>query len=223
MYKHTMMPALLLAATLAFTACSDAQKGDEAAITEAQQPAEAMAGQAFRVDTASSRIKFTGFGVGKDHPGNFRLTSGTVALSGNDVTGGEFVIDINSMEMEEKGEMIQTKLRPHLLSGDFFDASNFGTARFEITKVESYAADGKDTSVVAGANYSVSGNLTLKNETKNVTFPAKIDLDGNTLKAKANFNIDRRQWQMAYGNDKTLGDKFISETVNVKLDIEARR
>jgi polyisoprenoid-binding protein YceI len=59
--------------------------------------------------------------------------------------------------------------------------------------------------------------------TKNIKFPARVDLDGNTLKAKANFDIDRRDWQMNYGNDKTLGDKFISETVNVELDLEAEQ
>jgi hypothetical protein len=42
------------------------------------------------------------------------------------------------------------------------------------------------------------------------------------LQAKANFDIDRRQWQMNYGNDKTLGDKFISETVNVTFLLQAR-
>ena len=58
--------------------------------------------------------------------------------------------------------------------------------------------------------------------TKNITFPAQIDLDGNILKAKANFDIDRRQWNMNYGNDKTLGDKFISETVNIEMDLQAK-
>jgi hypothetical protein len=28
---------------------------------------------------------------------------------------------------------------------------------------------------------------------------------------------------MNYGNDKTLGDKFISETVNIELDLEAKK
>lgn len=224
MYKHSLgLSALLFAATLSFTACSNEPKGDKAAITEEQKTAEPAIGQSFMVDTSSSRVKFVGYGVGKNHPGNFRLSSGSVTVTGDKVTGGQFVINVNSMEMEEKGEMFQTKLRPHLLSGDFFDAAKFGTAKFEITKVEPYTTDAKDTSVVAGANYAVSGNLTLKNETKNVTFPAKIDMDGNTVKTKANFNIDRRQWQMAYGNDKTLGDKFISETVNIKLDIEAKK
>jgi hypothetical protein len=28
---------------------------------------------------------------------------------------------------------------------------------------------------------------------------------------------------MNYGNDKTLGDKFISETVNIELDLQAKK
>jgi polyisoprenoid-binding protein YceI len=166
-------------------------------------------------------IKFTGRGVGKNHPGTFRLSSGSVAVANNQITGGHFIIDIKSMELEQKGEMFQGKLQTHLMSGDFFDAEKFGSAKFEITKVEPYKNEGKDTSIVDGANFMVSGNLTLKEVTKNVSFPAKIDLDGNRLKADASFNIDRTQWRMNYGNDKTLGDNFISETVNIELDLEA--
>jgi polyisoprenoid-binding protein YceI len=127
------------------------------------------------------------------------------------------------MDLEQKGGMFDEKLRPHLMSGDFFDAEKFGTAKFEITSVKPYEHNTSDTSIVQGANFSVSGNLTLKGVTKNVTFPAKIDLDGNTLKAKGNFDIDRTQWQMNYGNDKTLGDKFISERVNIELNLEAKK
>jgi polyisoprenoid-binding protein YceI len=202
--------------------CSDTPKGDKATITNEQQASD-VTGQTFTVDTTNSRIRFTGNGVGKNHPGIFRLSSGEVSIANNQVTGGNFVINIRSMEVEEKGAMFQNKLKPHLLSGDFFDADKFGTAKFEITKVEPYTKQGNDTSIVEGANFSVSGNLTLKETTKNITFPAKIDLDGNTLKAKGNFNIDRTQWKMNYGNDKTLGDNFISETVNIELDLEARK
>jgi len=221
MKTHTLI-AMAAIATLSFAACSDQPKGDEATIVEEQVAGPAV-GDTYAVDTVASVVKFTGYGVGKSHPGKFHISSGTVAVAANSITGGEFVIDIHSMDMEEEGAMIDGKLRPHLLSGDFFDADNFRTAKFELTRVEPYASDGKDTSIVEGANFSVSGNLTLKGTTKNVTFPAKIDMDGNMLKAKANFNIDRREWQMAYGNDKTLGDKFISESVNIKLDIEAKK
>jgi polyisoprenoid-binding protein YceI len=218
---NVFLVAALSGLTL-FSACSDAPKGDKATISNEQQAATAT-GQTFSVDTTASRVRFTGNGVGKNHPGIFRLSSGTVAINDNQITGGQFAININSMQMEEQGEMFQTQLRGHLLNGDFFDAEKFGTAKFEITKIEPYKANSTDTSIISGANFSVSGNLTLKNVTKNITFPAKVDLDGNTLKAKANFDIDRTQWQMNYGNDKTLKDKFISETVNIELDLEAKK
>ncbi len=213
---------LLLACSLVLLAmaCEKAPKGDDAKITEKEQ-AVAATGTSFVVDTAQSYVKFTGNGVGKNHPGTFKLNYGAVAIDNDSLTGGSFVININSMQMEQQGKDIKEKLRPHLLSGDFFDASKFGTATFEITNVMPWEPKEGEKSLVEGANFSISGNLTLKGVIKNITFPARVDLDGNTLKAKANFDIDRRQWQMNYGNDKTLGDKFISETVNIELHLQA--
>lgn len=219
--KHSLSVAAF-AALFALAACNNAPKGDKATITDKKEASDAS-GQTYVLDTAASKVRFTGHGVGHNHTGTFKLSGGTVAVAGNQVTGGDFTINIKSMELDDKGDMIDKKLKPHLMSGDFFDAEKFGTARFEITKVEPYKSDGKDTSIVQGANFSISGNLTLKNTTKNITFPAKIDLDDNTLKAQGNFDIDRRQWQMNYGNDKTLGDKFISETVNIQLDLQAKK
>jgi polyisoprenoid-binding protein YceI len=222
-FMRTLKGALLVIVLGYFcAACERTPKGDNAAITDKQQTADAT-GKKFVVDTADSKVKFTGYGVGKNHPGKFKLRTGEVAIANNQITGGSFEIDIKSMDMEQDGPMIDTKLRPHLLSGDFFDADKFGTAKFEITKVEPYEKNEKDSSIVDGANFLVSGNFTLKEDTKNISFPARIDLDDETLKAKADFDIDRRQWKMNYGNDKTLGDKFISETVNIELDLKAKK
>jgi polyisoprenoid-binding protein YceI len=223
MKKISLSHAMVLVATILLaTACNQAPKGDDTTITEKQKAAGGT-GTSFAVDTAESKVRFTGHGVGKNHPGNFKLSSGHVHIANNQITGGDFVINIKSMDVEQKEEMFQKKLKPHLLSGDFFDADKFGTAKFEITKVEPYKPDENDSSIVDGANFNISGNLTIKDVTKNITFPARVDLDDNTLKGKANFDIDRRQWQMNYGNDKTLGDKFISETVNVELDLQAKK
>ena len=224
MKRSFSLTPLVFALALAFaaTSCDNAPKGDKADITEEKAAAE-VTGQTFVIDTAASTVRFTGHGVGKNHPGKFRLASGTVAVENDHITGGNFVINIKSMDLEQEGEMFDTKLRPHLMSGDFFDADKFSTATFEITKVEPYKANDKDTSLVEGANFNVSGNLKLKETTKNITFPARIEMDNDKLKAKANFDIDRREWQMNYGNDKTLGDKFISETVNIELDLQANK
>ncbi|RYY89001.1 MAG: YceI family protein [Chitinophagaceae bacterium] len=222
--KRIYLPAVIALSSLLFSACNDsAPKGDNASITDKQEPAASISGSTFVVDTTASSIRFTGHGVGKNHPGKFRLSSGTVTVANNQVAGGTFVINIRSMDLEQKGGMFDQKLHPHLMSGDFFDADKFGDARFEITKVAPYSRNGSDTSVIDGANLSISGNLTIKDVTKNITFPARVDLDDQTLKAKGNFDIDRRQWNMNYGNDKSLGNSFISERVNIELDLQARR
>ena len=209
-------------AAVLIAACDTAPKGDQAIITDQVLP-KAGQGETFVIDTTSSYVRFTGHGVGKNHPGMFKLNYGTVTATDDQVTGGTFIMDITSLDLEQEGEMIDNKLRPHLLSGDFFNAASFGTSQFEITKVEPYKPKDGEKSLVEGANFSISGNLQIKDVTKNITFPARIDLDGGRLEADANFDIDRRQWQMNYGNDKTLGDKFISETVNIELHLEALR
>ena len=223
MKKMKTLHAGLAFLAIALASCDNAPKGDNATITEEQKTAAPASGAEFVVDTADSKVRFTGYGVGKSHPGKFRIASGNVKVTDNRVTAGEFVIDIRSLDVEQKESMFQEKLKPHLLSGDFFDAEKFGTARFEITGSEPYEPGDKDSSIVKGANLNISGNLTLKGETRNVTFPAKVDLDDNTLKGKADFDIDRTQWKMNYGNDKTLGDKFISEKVNIELDLKATK
>ncbi|MBT1702226.1 YceI family protein [Chryseosolibacter indicus] len=219
--RKLKLVGLSCVAAIAILSCDKAPKGDDAKIADAEQAVQPT-GVTYVVDTATSWVKFTGHGVGKNHPGYFKLNYGATAINKDSISGGSFVINVKSMRMEEKGEHIEGKLKPHLMSGDFFEADKFGTATFEITNVVPYKLEQDGTkSLVEGANFNISGNLKIKDVTKNITFPARVDLDGNKLKAKANFDIDRRQWNMNYGNDKTLGDKFISEVVNIEFYLEA--
>ena len=209
--------AIVIATT--FTACKTTPKGDEAATTETQTVATTTGNE--YMTHASSVVGFTGNGVGKNHPGTLKVSDGKISVTDGKVSAGSFTIDIKSLGLDEPAEMIQTKLKGHLLSPDFFDAEKYPTAKFEITKVTEYSSNGTDKSEVAGANAFVSGNLTLKDSNKNVSFPANISVTETEITAKANFNIDRTQWNMSYGNDKSLKDKFISPEVNIKLDIKA--
>lgn len=224
MNARTRLHYLATAAVVAALglSCEKPPKGDQAVITDQVGVAQG-AGATYIVDTANSYVRFTGHGVGKNHPGTFDLNYGRVMATDDQITGGTFIMDITSLDLEQEGEMIDNKLRPHLLSGDFFDATNFGTSQFEITSVEPYKPEDGEKSLVEGANFRVSGNLQIRNVTKNISFPARIDLDGNRLEADANFDIDRREWRMNYGNDKTLGDDFISETVNIQFHLEAQK
>lgn len=210
----------VVVAMLSFTACDSAPKGDAANVEDAQD--KVTSGDvSLAVDASSSSVLFTGYGVGKNHPGNLAIREGSLELKDNQVVGGSFVIDIKSMDMLETESYIDEKLLPHLLSSDFFDADNFPEATFEITGVSPFTPAQGET-VVEGANFKVSGNLKLRNQVKNVTFPAAITVDDGVVKANANFDIDRTDWGMHYGNDKSLKDTFISPTVNIVLNISAK-
>ena len=219
MSKKQFYLAIIIATT--FTACNTTPKGD-ASTTSDTQTVATTSGNDYTIDS-SSVIGFTGNGVGKNHPGTFKVEEGKLSVKDGKISAGSFNINISSIGLTEPAEMIQTKLKGHLLSGDFFDAAKFPTAKFEITSVAEYTSNGTDKKVIEGANALVSGNLTLKDVTKNVTFPANISVSENEVSAKANFNIDRTQWNMSYGNDKSLKDKFISPEVNITLDIKAKK
>jgi polyisoprenoid-binding protein YceI len=206
---------------LFYTACSEAPRGDEVIVRMTEQPLAAK-GDAFVADTAASRIRFVGRGVGKSHAGIFKLSSGIISVAENKITGGSFVINIKSIELEEKGGVYDRKLYPHLMGEDFFEAERFNTATFDITGVEVYNTTSSQY-VVDSANFMVSGNLTLKEVTHNISFPARIDLTDSSLKAASNFVMNRKLWNMNYGSEKSLGDKFINEKVNIQLQLEAKR
>jgi polyisoprenoid-binding protein YceI len=218
--QHVKQFSLALGISLAIslTACNNQNAADKAVISDEQQTGE-VSGSALIIDTNSSVVRFVGYGVGKNHPGNFRVSEGSFLVADNEVKGGEFTIDINSLQVEEEGDIFQNKLKPHLLGEDFFDAAKHGQAHFQVTGIQPYVASAQDSSVVEGANYTVSGNFKFKDVTRNISFPANINVGENVVSAKANFNIDRTQWNMRYGNDKSLGDKFISESVNIQLNL----
>lgn len=219
--KKLILPIIALATF--FVACDSAPEGDKATVTDEKTAADS-AGISMTIDTANSTVGFTGWGVGKNHPGKFKLNNGSLTVKEGKITSGTFSINVNSIAMEEQGEMFQTNLRGHLLSADFFDATAHPEAKFEITGTEAYTPTAGDTSVVAGANTKISGNLTLKGITKNVTFPAKVDVTETGVSATANFDIDRTQWDMVYNGDKeSAKDKFIAHEVNIRLNVTGKK
>ena len=109
-----------------------------------------------------------------------------------------------------------------LKSALFFDAEQYPTATFAITGINAYRPDGNEV-LLKDATHTIQGNLTIKEVTKNVTFPAKIVLLKNQLTANANFNIDRTLWGMTYRADKSVQDKLINSMVNIQFNITAQR
>ena len=74
-----------------------------------------------------------------------------------------------------------------------------------------------------GATHTIRGNLTLKDRTKNISFPATVAITGNSATATADFNIDRTQWGMNYKGPNNPQDWVINKEVNIKLALSSTK
>ncbi len=119
----------------------------------------------YKVNLSKSNILWKGYKVTGSHEGTLALKSGSLEYAEDKLIGGNFEIDMNTLtctDLEGKGK---GKLEGHLKSADFFGVSDYPTARFEITKVVSRGTPG---------DYKIVGNLTLKENTKEIKFLTKI-------------------------------------------------
>jgi polyisoprenoid-binding protein YceI len=219
--KYTSILLFILFGCL--QACQQAPKADEATISEARSVQEGE-GAPYQVNIAQSQLQWIGTKPTGKHTGHFKLQGGTLYVKDSMVTGGKFVIDITSLEdMDLAGDTaMKNKLERELKSPLFFDAARYPGATFAITGVNVFRPDGHEV-LLKDATHTIQGNLTIKQVTKNITFPAKIIIVNDQLTAIADFNMDRTLWGMTYRADKSLQDKLINSMVNIQFTIKAQR
>ncbi len=213
--------ALLFSTVAILAACNNSSDAEKATTTDTQA-VQTADGIPYTIDSTSTAVTWTGSKPTGQHTGTLRVNDGTLLVKDNALTGGSFTINVASLsnidlagDAESKG-----KLEGHLKSPDFFDVAKFPTAKFEITSVEPYVAD---SAAVKDATHLIKGNLTLKDSTKNISFPARVTIDANTAAASADFNIDRTLWGMNYKGPENPQDWVIRKEVNIKLDVKAAK
>lgn len=224
--KKTSILALMLSALLVSCGRSN---GDKVQKEDEQEVAE-QKGETYNVDSSISTLNWTGYHKGGFEPRFGTLqTEGNVAVENGAITGGSFIIDINSLITDEasvdpsKSEgSTALDLDRHLKNEDFFDVEKFPTAKFEITKVKSFDVK-KDVSVLADATNIFSGNLTIKGKTVNVTFPVKVNVIENEITVQSKFTINRQDWGLTYGTDGDPKDWLISPEVDMEFKITAKK
>ena len=240
--KLVLLSTILL---LLIFACTPSQEGTSVNATKAETGLLITDSAEFlTVDSVMSIITWIGSKPTGKHNGVISIKNGKVALQEDTLAGGEIRIDISSIRVmdikpDEEGNK---KLTDHLLSDDFFDAANFPEGKFEVTGLESYDSsklEVKDEFItdntpalikefmVEDPTHLISGNLTLRGVTKNITFPAAVKIEPHRVKIEAKFNIDRTDWNLSYDSESRAidkaKDKFIYNTVNVGFSLEAPR
>ncbi|HLV15026.1 MAG TPA: YceI family protein [Xanthomarina sp.] len=214
--KTRLFTILTVAAmTLALTSCKD--KAKEVATNEAQVAAEATEVSAkYKVDSEASTITWTGHKPTGSHHGTISIETGVFTVNNNVIESGTFLIDMNSIDVKDipADNEDNARLAGHLKSADFFDVEKFPSAAFEVTKLET--VEGKSM---------LSGNLKMKDVSNNVTIPVNIDYNDDSVTITSDtFTIDRSKWNVQYGSKSffdNLGDKFINDEIELKIDIKA--
>lgn len=212
-----------LAATMVLTAfAGNTTKSDKTvATTEVAGPAKAK-GRVYNAVIEKSELTWNGKKVTGEHSGTIGLKSGNLTVNKDKVTGGKFVIDMNSIKVTDITDPeYNGKLVGHLKSDDFFGVEKFPTATFEIKALApiAKAAAGKP-------NYKVNGLLTIKGITKPVQFPATITVKNGVATAKADVTINRAQYDVKYGSESffgSLGDKAIMDDFTVSFNVTAKQ
>lgn len=200
------------------TACSNSTETAET--TEVTTAVEA--GEATVLALSESTVKWTGKKLTGEHFGKINISEGSLFVDGDQLSGGSFTIDMNTITVEDLTDAAQNKdLTDHLFSEDFFNVAQFNAANFEITGVEALAAADE-----AGNTHTISGNLTIKGITQGISFPAKVANNEAGINASAKFNIDRTLWDIKYKSGKffpELGDKVISDEIGIELNLAATK
>jgi polyisoprenoid-binding protein YceI len=236
MIKSSFFLSSLLAMLL-MVGCTQAPESDNATTSAAKEVAPNTAsGGSMAVDLSKSKVVWVGTKVSGYHSGPVQLKSGELMVQNGSMTGGKFVLDLTTLATtgptgsDESGN---AKLTAHLKSADFFDVANYPDATFEVTSVQPFDGTAEPTVTqddnkleeisaykVPNPTHTISGNLTIKNVTKNIQFPAQITVAENSVDAVAKFNIDRSLWGITYPGKP---DDLIRNEIHLGIALNATK
>ena len=118
--------------------------------------------------------------------------------------------DDEEEEEEEDPEDDKNDLAHHLMDADFFDAKTYPKAQFIITN-----------SKRSGSKYHITGNMTIKGVTKEISFDSQLQ----DRVFKATIPIDRTQFGIKYGSGSffsNLGDNVIKDVFDLIITLKLK-
>ena len=181
----------------------------------------------YNVDVAASNLEWRGWKIIKasEHKGTISLKEGQLSVENGKLVAGSFTIDMNSIKNTDLTDTgYQKKLVGHLMAEDFFNVAKFPTGKFEIVSVAEKASE--------GYTHELSGNLTLRDSTRKITFPANIKVEGNTVTANGKATINRLDWGVNYDSknlslaeaaQKKVKDGIVNNEMDITISLKATK
>ncbi|MCF2505472.1 YceI family protein [Dyadobacter sp. CY107] len=169
----------------------------------------------FAVEGSQSSIDWTGKKVTGAHNGTIDIKAGELLLNDGKLAGGNFVIDTTSIKILDITDPgYNAQFASHLFSADFFSTEDFPEAQFLITEADHLAGEG----------YLITGDLTIKGITHEISFRAEVHVSGDRITAAGKIVVDRTHYDMKFrsGNFFTnLGDTLIYNEFELEVQLTA--
>ncbi len=175
-----------------------------------------VAVQSYRADLEKSKVYWNAYKVGGQHKGYVQLKTGNLEFTDGLLTGGYFEMDMTNIECTDLKGASKDRLIGYLKSTDFFGVEKYPTAKFKITAVVPQSV----------GKYKVDGDMAIKESTKKISFVANITKEQDLIKATANIQLDRTDYNVHYGSSSflgSLGDKAIYNNFDLTVDLIARK
>ena len=178
------------------------------------------AAKTFTVDTGLSLVNWEGYKPGQyGHKGTIKLQSGKFKVKDGKPESGSFVIDMTSLESTDLADAPdkKAKLEGHLKSGDFFEVEKYPMGKFTMTEIAPLAGN-------PAANYTIKGNLVMKDITKGIEIPAKVMVvDGKATITTPEFTINRTDWDIKFasGIAGAVKEQLIADDVKMSINLIA--
>ena len=167
-----------------------------------------IGGETLTISPENSKVDFVAAKVTRSHNGSFKQFAGTIDLINNSVEQSIVTINIDT------GSVVtdEADLTSHLKTPDFFDVVKYPKATFVSTKIEPNTAN--------GATHTITGNFDLHGVKKAITFPATIQLAGDSVSVNSEFSINRKDFGINYPGK---ADDLIRDGVVIKLTLKVSR
>ncbi len=176
----------------------------------APQPVAIESGVA-TLNAENTKIDFLGTKKDGSHSGGFRELSGKIEVDAEAKSLKSVSVEIQSESIWSDTE----KLTDHLKKADFFNAPEYPTLKFASTKVE--------TTDAATGSFTVTGDLTMLETTKEISFPVMATISDEGLLLSSEFKIDRTEFGMTYGEGQIDHEVTITVAVGSPAGAEGGR
>ncbi len=169
----------------------------------------------FILDTDKSYLRWEGKKITGSHFGMIQFDSSFVEMTHGKISSGEFALDMTSITCEDiQDSTLNQQLVNHLKRDDFF-----GVEKYPSTHLNIKICIPNPTAKKGQPNYTFIADLTIKDSTHTITFPAELSLNDKGMTGTAEFDFDRTKYGIHFNSFKyfpDIADKMIDDMVNIK-------